>query len=181
MLTEKKWSSDVKTKWKPEEGFFTKSAAEIVAGLLAAGESKAMSRLNFFINRAGKKLDEKDLARLEKAKTTLEKKLAAVKEEVNSFRKMAGLPLLEKKEDPEADMDLDDSEEAPAPKKGEEEEALPKIVTKIAKQAEGKDAEVLEALIMKVYEAGFKDGVKSTEESKEKKGAEVPPEEGEEE
>jgi F0F1-type ATP synthase membrane subunit b/b' len=70
----KKWSGKVDGKWKPEEGFFDQSGAKIAAGLLAASkdEAQAMQRLNFYMNRAGKNLDDKAKARLEVAKAKLE-------------------------------------------------------------------------------------------------------------
>ena len=74
LVEAKKWSGKVSTKWKPEPGFFEQSAAKIAAGLLAASkdEAQAMQRLNFYMNRAGKNLDEKDVKRLEAAKAKLE-------------------------------------------------------------------------------------------------------------
>ncbi|BDC35180.1 hypothetical protein Noda2021_11380 [Candidatus Dependentiae bacterium Noda2021] len=63
------------------EGIFTWSAKDIAQGLMEAVlESdrtkgtkfqSAMSMLNLYINRAGKKLPDKDKARLEKAKNEL--------------------------------------------------------------------------------------------------------------
>lgn len=65
------------------EGIFTWPPKEIAKGLqesvLASDRTKgtkfqsAMSMLNFYINRAGKKLKPKDRARLEKAKIELRK------------------------------------------------------------------------------------------------------------
>lgn len=183
----KKWSGKVSTKWTPPEGFFTNSSTEIVKGLLAApgGHAKAMSRLNFYINRAGDKLEGKDKARLDDAKDKLSKKLAALKEEQEMFARRAGVVIEKKHDDEDADPDMDfggddagdfgpDADaDAHADKGGkaggeEEEEALPKIVLKIAKKAVGKDEEALADLLMKVYDAGFKDGVKSTEEEEPK-------------
>jgi len=70
----KKWSKKIKEKWQAPEGFFEKSATSIAKGLKAAHEDKksAMSSLNFYINRAGKKLEAKDKERLELAKEKLE-------------------------------------------------------------------------------------------------------------
>ena len=75
ILNEKKWSAAVETEWSPPEGFFTKSAEKIAAGLKAKSKDlkQAMSRLNFFINRAGKNLSADDKARLENAKDKLRK------------------------------------------------------------------------------------------------------------
>jgi len=74
-LVEKKWSADVKTKWEPPAGFFKQSASKIASGLLSASSDKkqAMSRLNFYINRAGKNLSADDKSRLEKAKDAISK------------------------------------------------------------------------------------------------------------
>jgi hypothetical protein len=65
------------------EGLFTRSAKEIAKGLkksvLESNRTKgtkfqsAMSMLNFFINRAGKKLKPTDKNRLEQAKIELRK------------------------------------------------------------------------------------------------------------
>jgi hypothetical protein len=72
-LAEKKWSAQVETSWKPKEGFFTQSAEKIASGLKANSRDlkQAMSRLNFFINRAGSKLSADDFDRLERAKKAL--------------------------------------------------------------------------------------------------------------
>lgn len=249
LLTEKKKLSAVKAKWTPPEGFFNGSATSIVNGLLAApgAHAKAMSRLNFYINRAGKNLKDEDKARLEAAKEKLSKKLAALKE----FNTIAGLPVINESSEPDivlekpedyhdefgfenednvqkakaalnnagikysttsaggivyfmfdsssdakkaiklvskvidADKESEwkewlrvneakrDAEEAPPADKAdgeEEEETLPSIVLKIAKKAVGKDEEALADLLMKVYDAAFKDGVDSTKEDEEDKG-----------
>jgi hypothetical protein len=65
------------------EGLFTRSSRQIAEGLKqAALESNrtkgtkfqsAMSMLNFYINRAGKNLSDKDRQRLEQAKNELRK------------------------------------------------------------------------------------------------------------
>ncbi len=66
-----------------EAGVFTRSPKEIAKSLkrsvLASDRTKgtkfqsAMSMLNFYINRAGKKLTPQDIKRLEKAKNELRK------------------------------------------------------------------------------------------------------------
>lgn len=68
-----KWSADVETKWTPKEGIFTKSAEKIAKYLKKESDDlkQAMSRLNFYINRAGSKLSAADKTRLENAKTKL--------------------------------------------------------------------------------------------------------------
>ena len=70
-----KWSGKVKTKWTPEEGFFDKSSSAIARGLKANSDTlkQAMSRLNFYINRAGKNSTDKDHERLEAVKGKLHK------------------------------------------------------------------------------------------------------------
>ncbi len=72
-LEEKQWSAGVDTEWSPPEGFFTKSAEKIAGGLKAKSKDlkQAMSRLNFYINRAGKNLSADDKTRLENAKEKL--------------------------------------------------------------------------------------------------------------
>jgi len=74
-LVEEMWSSQVKTKWHPPEGFFKQSAQKIASGLKSASKDlkQGMSRLNFYLNRAGKNLSQDDLSRLEKAKKLLAK------------------------------------------------------------------------------------------------------------
>ena len=72
-VSEKKWSGEVETHFKPEEGIFTKGANEIAKYLKDNSKDlkQAMSRLNFYINRGGKNLSSEDKARLEKAKEEL--------------------------------------------------------------------------------------------------------------
>lgn len=72
-LTEKQWIGAVKEKWHPPEGFFEKSATSIATGLKGASKDlkQAMSRLNFYINRAGSNLSGEDSDRLELAKEKL--------------------------------------------------------------------------------------------------------------
>jgi len=69
----KKWSGKVETKWHPPEGFFEQDAETIARELKKNSKDRqqAMSRLNFYINRAGKNLSDKDKARLERAKKLL--------------------------------------------------------------------------------------------------------------
>lgn len=72
-LNEELWSGKVREKWHPPEGFFKKSAKSIATGLKGASRNlkQAMSRLNFYINRAGTNLSGDDRDRLEKAKELL--------------------------------------------------------------------------------------------------------------
>lgn len=67
------WSSNVKTKWTPPTGLFDKSAKEIASFLKKNSNDlkQAMSRLNFYINRAGNNLSDEDKSRLELAKKKL--------------------------------------------------------------------------------------------------------------
>jgi len=186
ILTEKKKSKKVKAaKWTPAPEFFSNSSTEIVKGLLAApgGHAKALSRLNTYITRAGDKLSDKDKSRLGDAKEKLAKKVASIQEEISETARRCGIFLERKKPDEDPDMNLPGDEEAPpegddAPpakdgeeeaSKSEDENELPKIVQRIAKKAVGKDEEELADLLMKVYDAGFKDGVKSTKEDEPKK------------
>jgi hypothetical protein len=75
-LVEEKWSAGVTTHWTPKEGFFTQPAEKIASGLARNSKDlkQAMSRLNFYVNRAGKNLDTDDKTRLELAKEKLRKK-----------------------------------------------------------------------------------------------------------
>lgn len=72
----KYWSKDVIPKWTPPKGLFKENAKKIVDVLYKESDSlkTAMSRLNFYINRAGKKLPEQDKKELEKAKKLLREK-----------------------------------------------------------------------------------------------------------
>ena len=74
-ISEDKWSKDVtkEDKWKPPAGLFDRSAKVIAKTLKSNSDSEkqAMSRLNFYINRAGKNLSESDKKRLEEAKEEL--------------------------------------------------------------------------------------------------------------
>lgn len=69
----KKWSGDVKTHSNLPEGTFEKSAKGIAKTLKEKSDSlkQAMSRLNFYINRAGSKLSDEDKSKLERAKSEL--------------------------------------------------------------------------------------------------------------
>lgn len=72
----KKWSGAVKPKWSPPPELFTKSANVIADTLAKSGQTlkRAMARLNFYVNRSGSNLSDKDKARLEYAKELLHKK-----------------------------------------------------------------------------------------------------------
>lgn len=77
----KKWSKKPTkdAKWHPPEGLFDESADEIAKTLKKESKDykQASARLNFYINRAGKNLSEKDKKRLNSAK----KKLKALYED----------------------------------------------------------------------------------------------------
>ncbi len=66
----KNWSQEVtdNEKFHPKEGIFKQSSEKIAKYLLSKGKGKAMSRLTFYINRAGKSLSPEDRNRLERAK-----------------------------------------------------------------------------------------------------------------
>jgi tRNA(adenine34) deaminase len=77
----RKWSAKVHTESTyPPEGLFTKSAA-VIARTLASpevspkGPGSGMHMLSFYINRAGRNLDAKRLAELQKAKELLHKRI----------------------------------------------------------------------------------------------------------
>ena len=74
-LTEADWAEDVKTKWSPPEGLFTKSAEDIAKTLKGASKDlqQAMARLMFYINRGGKNIDAKRRKVLDDAKKVLDK------------------------------------------------------------------------------------------------------------
>ena len=73
VASSKKWSSKVKTKWKSPAGLFKSSAGKIASTLKKNSKDlkQAMSRLNFYINRAGKNLSASDKKRLNAAKAKL--------------------------------------------------------------------------------------------------------------
>ena len=82
----KRWVASVKTdSTHPPAGLFTKSAT-IIARTLASkevspkGPSSGMRMLTFFINRAGRGLNPKRRAELEKAKFLLSKRVAQDRE-----------------------------------------------------------------------------------------------------
>ena len=68
-----KWSAKVKERFHTKEGLFTRSAKDIAKGLKSKASSlkQAMSRLNFYTNRAGANLSKEDKARMEEAKEIL--------------------------------------------------------------------------------------------------------------
>jgi hypothetical protein len=72
-----KWSGDVETHWTPPEGLFTKSGEDIASTLLSKSDSpgQAMSRLNFYINRAGGNLPADRKGALDRAKEIIHKKV----------------------------------------------------------------------------------------------------------
>lgn len=82
----KKWSGKVKTvSTYPPEGLFTEDAATIARQLASKkvspkGPSSGMRMLNFYINRAGKRLSTSRKAELERAKKILSKRIQSLKE-----------------------------------------------------------------------------------------------------
>lgn len=148
----KKQLSDVVAKVEVPDGTFTKKAGAIVKTLLKLHDGdvgKSIKALSFYMNRAGKDCENKD--QLDAAKEQLKAK--NLKESFDLLRKLSGMtPIVEKKEKAEGD-----DTEAPADDE-EAEDDIPAIIKKIAKKAEGKSGEDLEALLQKVYDAGFKDG-----------------------
>jgi len=82
----RKWSAKVDTESTyPPEGLFKKSAA-VIARTLASpqispkGPGSGMRMLSFYINRAGRNLDAKQRAELEKAKELLHKRVERERE-----------------------------------------------------------------------------------------------------
>lgn len=75
LITAKNWSDKVKTKWSPPEGLFTRSAEEIAKVLHDESDDlqQAMSRLNFYVNRAGDNLSSERVKTLESVKSKLRK------------------------------------------------------------------------------------------------------------
>lgn len=70
---EEKWSGEVKPKWHPKEGTFEKSAASIAKTLMAGGQKKALKRLAFYVNRAGKNLSPERRAVMARAKRIIQR------------------------------------------------------------------------------------------------------------
>ena len=145
--------------------FDSGKAAKIAKYCKTAGDLKGAMALFKAGGKSVHGADEDRKAEFDAAKEAITAAFA-VKESFDLLRKMAGLPVLEKKEKADGDADADDAEAAPAD--GEEaEDDIPAIIKKIAKKAEGKSGEDLEGLLQKVYDAGFKDGVASTKEDAE--------------
>ena len=68
--------SDVKSKWHPEEGLFLKKDPKYIADYLIKNSKdlkQAMSRLVFYMNRAGENLENKTV--LNKAKELIHNKV----------------------------------------------------------------------------------------------------------
>lgn len=75
-ILEKEQLSDVETKWHPEEGLFLKKDSEYIADYLIKNSKdlkQAMSRLVFYMNRAGENLENKTV--LNKAKELIHNKV----------------------------------------------------------------------------------------------------------
>lgn len=169
-LSEKKWTGEVDTKNRPPEGLFASGTKASIIEWLKDNHSEyasAMSALNFFINRAGKNLTADRRGVLNSTKDDL-RKAYGVKESLEPFdfellRAMAGLtPATAQAPIAETSDETADASDEEAVK-----DELPAIITKIAVDAEGKTGDDMIALVKDVYDAGFKDGVKSTEEPSE--------------
>lgn len=72
-LLEDNWSNSVETDYHSPDGLFTKSAGIIAKTLKNNSKNlkQSMSRLNFYINRAGSNLSKSTKLELEKAKDIL--------------------------------------------------------------------------------------------------------------
>jgi len=75
----KNWSEKVEPKWRAPKGLFASGSAEAIAEAVSqngkASLKKAMARINFYENRAGKNLSQERRATLEKAKNLLHNKI----------------------------------------------------------------------------------------------------------
>jgi len=83
LLTEKgdgrgMWSGNVQTKYHPPEKLFTLSAEEIATQLAkdSVDLKQAMSRLNFYMNRAGGNLSQERIKTLNMAKELIRAKFS---------------------------------------------------------------------------------------------------------
>lgn len=68
--------SDIKAKWHPEEGLFTRKDPNYIANYLIKNSKdlkQAMNRLNFYMNRAGENLENSQT--LEKVKKIIHSKI----------------------------------------------------------------------------------------------------------
>lgn len=76
LIIAENWSEKVSTDWSPPEGLYTRSAEAIANELHKASDSlkQAVSRLNFYRNRAGSNLNEADKKKMEKVLDLLHKK-----------------------------------------------------------------------------------------------------------
>lgn len=78
-LNEKKWSADVHEKVHAPEGLFAEGSAKKIADWAWKAHkkdgAKAMDALNFFLNRAGKKLDKEIKAKVESAKEIISSRI----------------------------------------------------------------------------------------------------------
>lgn len=86
VATQKKWVRNVKTdSTHPPEGLFKKDP-ETIARTLASkkvspkGPGSGMRMLTYFINRAGKGLNAREKARLERAKSLLSERVQKARE-----------------------------------------------------------------------------------------------------
>lgn len=79
----KEWSEDVDTSWTPPKGLFTKSATEIANVLVDNSKDlkQAMSRLMFYQNRAGGKVETKELGKFNRVQNLLRAAYAKKKTE----------------------------------------------------------------------------------------------------
>jgi len=66
----RRWSARVKTRWQPPPGLFTESAAAIADAINRSSKSlsQAMSRINFYENRAGSNLSNATRKKLAEVK-----------------------------------------------------------------------------------------------------------------
>lgn len=96
---DKKWSGAVtkNEKWHPPEGLFKESPDKIAKVLKANSDSKkqAISRVTFYLNRAGKNLSKADKERIGKAKEKLKELYADEEKESKTVSKESWAPSAE--------------------------------------------------------------------------------------
>jgi len=75
-MVEELWSGEVVAKWSPPPGLFAQGTAEEIANTIAKASKslkQAMSRINFYLNRAGKNISDERRKVIEKAKDIVRK------------------------------------------------------------------------------------------------------------
>ena len=111
-------------------------------------------------------MDLNKLRRLAGINTIGPKSITPGNSQANQMRRLAGLPMLpESKEEGQPPEETEQTTSELPPEEGAEVEDQPAIIKKIASHLEGKSVEEIEAMLMKVYDAGKADALQSTEEA----------------